>query len=182
MKVSVDSIDMKQNILEIVKQLQGEISLEYDKNKQDVLIQTQNYIIDQKGNIFQLNDHNKLFQDPLQNDQYFNEVVGISKKNYFYEKAKHFSMKIFPDQNFSEYKTKEQLNPLKQQHLEQINQQISKIILFSVFCKNQIEKNSKKNFYTTTWTNQQQFQKQTKEIYSQVKLKNHMSLQDNQIT
>ncbi|CAD8199414.1 unnamed protein product [Paramecium octaurelia] len=99
-------------------------------------------------------------QDPLQAKQYFNEAVGISKKvkfiaihnlikNYFYEKAKNFQMTLLPDWDLSEYKTQENLNPYQQQYLEQINQQINNMILFSVFCKNCIEKNAKKDFLQT---------------------------------
>ncbi|CAD8205635.1 unnamed protein product [Paramecium pentaurelia] len=151
LKVDLNKVDQKQSILEIVEKLQGEIYLEYDGHIQNALIQTQNLIID-PNNIFHLNNHNQ-----LQQDQYFNEAIGISKKikfivihnlmkNHFYQKAKLLQMKIFPDWNLSEYKTIQQLNPTQQHLLEQINQQINKIILFSAFSKNSIEKNSKINF------------------------------------
>ncbi|CAD8094905.1 unnamed protein product [Paramecium primaurelia] len=156
LKINLDQNDQKQNILEILEKLHGEIFLEYDGQKQNALIQNQNFIIDQ-NDIFNLDDQNQLQQDPQWHKQHFNEAIGISKKikfiaihnlmkNHFYQQTQLSQIKIYPDFNLSEYKTNQQLKGNQQNLLNQINQQIQSSIVYSVYSKNEIEKSSKMGF------------------------------------
>ncbi|CAD8118968.1 unnamed protein product [Paramecium sonneborni] len=153
LKFNFDKIEQKQSIQEILEKLQGQIILEFDAQKQNALIQYQNFMIEQH-NIFQLNDQNQLQQDPLYNQLHYNEVIGIPNiikfiaihnllQNHFQQKAYLQQMKIFPDWNLGEYKAKKQLNQSQQNLLNQINQQIKSIVVYSVFCTNYVEKRQK---------------------------------------
>ncbi|CAK59409.1 unnamed protein product (macronuclear) [Paramecium tetraurelia] len=156
LKINLDQNDQKQSILEILEKLQGEIILEYDGQKQNALIQNRNLIVDQ-NDIFHLDFQNQLQQDPQWQQQNFNQAIGISKKlkfiaihnlmkNHFYQKAQLSQIKIYPDWTLSEYRTNQKLNANQQILLNHINMQIQSSVVFSVFCKNQIEKASKIGF------------------------------------